>query len=69
MENALQLYANVIGINKEVFNVIDDAENCPAANKNKFHRVLIRKVENPLPLTTHFRFELTRKSLDNQSFS
>ena len=26
-------------------------------------------VENSLPLTTHFRFELTRKSLDNQSFS
>ena len=43
MENALQFYADVLGINKEVFNVIDDAENCPAANKNKFHRVLIRK--------------------------
>lgn len=43
MENALQFYADVLGINKEVFNVIDDAENCPVANKNKFHRVLIRK--------------------------
>lgn len=43
MENALLFYADVLGINKEVFNVIDDAEYCPAANKNKFHRVLIRK--------------------------
>ena len=43
MENALQFYADALGINKEVFNVIDDAKNYPAASKNKFHRVLIRK--------------------------
>ncbi|MEO7524595.1 MAG: VOC family protein [Ferruginibacter sp.] len=43
MEQALQFYAASLGINKEVFNVIDDAENHPGSNKNKFHRVLIRK--------------------------
>ena len=40
----LNYIADVLGINKQVFNVIDDAKNYLAANKNNFHRVLIRKV-------------------------
>ena len=44
MKNALKFYADVLGINKQVFNVIDDAINYPTANKNKFHRVLIHKL-------------------------
>ena len=43
MDNALRFYADVLGINKQVYNVTDDAKNYPGYSHKKIHRVLIRK--------------------------
>ena len=57
MGNALQFYADVLGINKEVYNVIDDANNYPAARGKKFHRVLICKAR-PWPSVSRRRWSI-----------